>query len=440
MSLEIVTARLQLAAVLAVALCACGEKKPEPVTFHKDIEPLLKDRCGDCHVQGGIGPFPLQTYADFMAQKEAVLGAMQMRIMPPWPARRDCHDYAPDGTLSDEQIALVKNWAAAGALEGDPKQFVASTEAKLSLSRVDFSVSMPEAFTPTGNPDEYRCFILDWPSTETAVKYITGFAFKPGVPSMVHHADLFYINPEYVSKFQQKDDADPGQGYQCYSFPNPVDEGAWIGTFVPGSRGMDFPEGTGLGLKPGSKFLIQMHYNTQFSGGAKPDVSTLQLSLATHIRHISSVQAFADLNWISNQTMDIPAGNPDVMHRYQLDPTPYLSLANDGFTDGQPVKLYAATLHMHQLGKSAKVEIMRADGGVDCLADVPKWDFHWQLPYTLAAPVVVNPGDQVAVECHWDNSASNQPISNGVQQPPRDVNWGPNTTDEMCVAGIYISQ
>jgi len=37
MSLEIVTARLQLAAVLAVALCACGEKKPEPVTV-QDVD------------------------------------------------------------------------------------------------------------------------------------------------------------------------------------------------------------------------------------------------------------------------------------------------------------------------------------------------------------------------------------------------------------------
>ncbi len=54
--------------------------------------------------------------------------------------------------------------------------------------------------------------------------------------------------------------------------------------------------------------------------------------------------------------------------------------------------------------------------------------------------MVLDPGDQLAVECHWDNSSANQPIVNGLPQVPRDVNWGPNTSDEMCVGGIYLSQ
>ncbi len=386
MSRKIVTERLQLLRrylplAAAALLFGCGVKEAaKPVSYHRDIEPLVKDKCADCHVAHGIAPFALQSYGDLTAQKDAVLAAVTSHLMPPWPAARGCNTYAPDGTLSDGQIALLKGWLDAGALEGDPKDFAPSSEPKPALSRVDYTVSMKEPFTPSQSPDEYRCFILDWDAT--AVKYITGYAFEPGQPSMVHHADLFYVNPAYVSKFQALDDADEGPGYQCYSFPNPVDEGAWIGTFVPGSRGVDFPEGTGLALQPGSRFVIQMHYNTQFSGGPKADVSTLKLRLEDRVRHVASVQAFADLKWISDGTMDIPAGNSDVMHRYQLDPTPYLSLANDAFVDGQPVKLYAATLHMHQLGRSGRLEIVRANGQVDCLLDIPKWDFHWQLPYT----------------------------------------------------------
>jgi hypothetical protein len=52
----------------------------------------------------------------------------------------------------------------------------------------------------------------------------------------------------------------------------------------------------------------------------------------------------------------------------------------------------------------------------------------------------VNPGDKLAVECHWDNSAENQPIENGVQRVSRDLNWGVKTTDEMCVGGVYLTQ
>jgi hypothetical protein len=71
--------------------------------------------------------------------------------------------------------------------------------------------------------------------------------------------------------------------------------------------------------------------------------------------------------------------------------------------------------------------------------DIPKWDFHWQLPYSLATPLVLNPGDKLAVECHWDNSAENQPIIDGVQRTPVDLNWGVKTTDEMCVGGFYLT-
>jgi hypothetical protein len=50
----------------------------------------------------------------------------------------------------------------------------------------------------------------------------------------------------------------------------------------------------------------------------------------------------------------------------------------------------------------------------------------------------VNPGDQLTVECHWDNSQENQVPVDGVKPPPKDVNWGENTDDEMCVDNNYI--
>ena len=35
-----------------------------PTTFwYKDVLPITQVRCANCHQAGGIGPFPLQTYA-----------------------------------------------------------------------------------------------------------------------------------------------------------------------------------------------------------------------------------------------------------------------------------------------------------------------------------------------------------------------------------------
>ena len=68
--------------VLVVLLFACGEPvetppapAPEvPPTYHRDIAPLVQEKCGSCHTQGGIAPFPLQTYAQVFESRWAVQG------------------------------------------------------------------------------------------------------------------------------------------------------------------------------------------------------------------------------------------------------------------------------------------------------------------------------------------------------------------------------
>ena len=40
---------------------------PQPVSWHKDVEPLVQRKCGTCHEQGGIAPFTLKTLEDWKA-------------------------------------------------------------------------------------------------------------------------------------------------------------------------------------------------------------------------------------------------------------------------------------------------------------------------------------------------------------------------------------
>lgn len=53
---------------------------------------------------------------------------------------------------------------------------------------------------------------------------------------------------------------------------------------------------------------------------------------------------------------------------------------------------------------------------------------------------VVNPGDHLRIECHWDNSAAHQPTVGGTKLELSNVMFGENTTDEMCVGGFLVSQ
>jgi hypothetical protein len=82
------------------------------------------------------------------------------------------------------------------------------------------------------------------------------------------------------------------------------------------------------------------------------------------------------------------------------------------------------------------VEIQRAAGAHECVLDIPRWNFHWQGAYGLTNPKRVERGDSLSIECHWDNSATNQP--DGLA--PRELNWGERTDDEMCLAFLYITR
>jgi len=138
--------------------------------------------------------------------------------------------------------------------------------------------------------------------------------------------------------------------------------------------------------------------------------------------------------------MKIPAGAPDTRQTFAYDPTPFMSQISGGaLPSNQPITLYSASLHMHTLGTHATTQIQRSDGTTECMLDIPKWDFHWQGSYGFTAPKTLRPGDQIGLECHWDNTAQNQQVVNGTRLPPQDVYWGEGTTDEMCLGGYYVT-
>jgi hypothetical protein len=284
---------------------------------------------------------------------------------------------------------------------------------------------------PEKDPDDYRCFLLDWPETE--VSYVTGFGARPGNPQVVHHVIAFLIPPERAASYQALDAAEPGAGYTCFGGPgggNDPDVG-WIGAWAPGRQGADFPEGTGLEIQPGSKIALQVHYNT--ANGKQPDQTAVDVRLDSSVDKRAKWQFFADIQWLFAGGMPIPAGEADVQHAFEIDPTPFVF-------GGDPFVIHSVGLHMHTRGTSAALSLTRKDGAKECMLDIPRWDFHWQYNYDLAEPRVVSPGDKLGIGCHFDNSAANQPTVDGEQVPPKDLQWGEGTGDEMCLGALYVSE
>lgn len=431
--------RAALVAVLALSPCRCsltplpadfGTCEEEaavagPVaapTYHADVRPIVAARCVQCHAAGGVAPFSLETYAQVHTFRDVIVGAVESRRMPPWPPGRCCGDFRHDRSLTPEQIATIAAWAEGDGPEGDPADAPPDPPREEGLSRVDVEVEMAEAYTPSdGDGDEVRCFLLDWP--EQARTFITGLAVDPGEAGILHHSLVYAVPQARVAGYRSLDDLSAGPGWAC---PGGLAEGgdAVVGGWLPGSLGYDFPQGLGRAVDPGAKILISNHYRyTPAMAAADRTRVAFRLDPAVE-REISGVVVYNPL-WPVGQTMKIPAGADDVVFTYGYDPT----LVNGG----KPFLVHGVSLHMHERGASGSLAIERADGTLECVLHVEDWDYHWQGEYLLNEPVRVAPGDQMKVECHFDNSAANQPPG----QEPRDQWWGDDR--EMCIASVLVA-
>ena len=430
-----------------VALAACGPNGPaapigpEPLTYEKDVKAIVDQSCTGCHSAGGIAPFALTSFADVKTHRFAIAAAVKAGTMPPVLAATGCADYENDPRLSAAQIQTLSAWADSEALEGTPTGAPHGHEQQeAGLSRVDMTMPMPIVYTPRTSPDDYRCFVIDWPATQH--QYVVGFRAKPGNPKVVHHVIAYLAGPDTAAEFSKLDADEPGPGYTCFGGASASGNGTgWLGAWAPGAIGGMYPAETGILVKPGSKVILQVHYNTLGKSGDLSDQTSVEVALADTVKRRAAYVPFTNFAWMRQGGMTIPAHEADVKHSYAIDPTPYWGLVTNGaLPSGVGVKVYSTAAHQHMLGTKSRQQIIHADGTKECLLDIPRWDFHWQQAYWFSTPKVVKPGDQLSIECHWNNSAANQPLVDGKRLEPRDVDWGESTTDEMCLGLLYVSE
>jgi hypothetical protein len=91
--------------------------------------------------------------------------------------------------------------------------------------------------------------------------------------------------------------------------------------------------------------------------------------------------------------------------------------------------------HMHWLGKDFTFTAVLPDEKHTRipLIRIDHWNFNWQGTYTFEKPIRLPKGSWFEMEAHFDNSAANPA---NPSSPPRQVHWGNDTNDEMCI-GIF---
>lgn len=387
---------------------------PTSPTFTKHVAPILWKNCASCHRPGEVGPFSLLTYDDAAKRASFLADITADRRMPPWKAEPNFGHFNDERILSDADIKTLREWAKAGAPEGDkkdlptPPQFVEGWQ----LGTPDLILEMPEEFeVPADGPDIYRCFVLPIPTTEN--RTVAAAEFRPGNRRVVHHA-IMYLDANGAGR--QKDAKDPGPGYTSFGGPGVLPTGG-LGGWAPGAMPRKLPEGTGKFLRKGSDMLLQLHYHPD--GKPAKDRSMVGIYF-TKQPATTIVGGLA----ILNTRLSIPAGEK----RHQVSAK----------SEALPcdVNLLGLGPHMHLLGREMKVTAKKPNGDVEPLFWTKDWDFNWQGSYGYAKPVRLPKGSVIEVEATYDNSADNPHNPNS---PPKRVTWGEQTTDEMCLVSIMLT-
>src|SRR6202522_501282 len=107
---------------LGIAALASAADLATPVTFTKNVAPILQEKCQNCHRAGQIAPMSLVTYEETRPWAKAIKERVVTRNMPPWHLDRTVgiQRFQNDFSLSGEQVALIARWVDGGAPRGDP--------------------------------------------------------------------------------------------------------------------------------------------------------------------------------------------------------------------------------------------------------------------------------------------------------------------------------
>jgi hypothetical protein len=107
--------RMLLACVVAVPLVATVHTAP--VTYYRDVLPILQKHCLSCHRPGQIGPMSFISYQKTRPWADAIRHVIVSAKMPAWSGATGAE---PGNRLSLPDVDTLLMWVDEGAPEGDP--------------------------------------------------------------------------------------------------------------------------------------------------------------------------------------------------------------------------------------------------------------------------------------------------------------------------------
>jgi peroxiredoxin len=367
----------------------------EPVTFSKDVAPLLQKHCQECHHAGSpSAPFSLVTFEEASSHAQMIAEVVADRRMPPWYGSRR-HRFSNERGLSSAERRQIAAWVRAGSLEGDPAAAPPPRtfhDSKWEIGEPDLVVTALETHSlPADGVIDYKYVVLPYVFTEDT--WISAAEILPDNPKIVHHCNMGH-----------------------FTLGKNFSEGNFITGRVPGGTPLIADEGTALRIPKNSVVGLQIHYTT--TGRPEKNRMSAGFKFPRWLVH-------KELKHLQVTTSDfaIPPG----ASAHSVVSSRTLS------ADASGIGMFS---HMHLRGKDMTFVAHRPDGENETLLTIPNYSYAWQQNYRWEPGTRKFPkGTRIEVIAHYDNS----PFNPWNPDPKAEVRNGPQTFHEMMFGFFFYT-
>ena len=417
-------------AVLAIAAPSMAADTAKPVTFSKDVAPILQAKCQECHQPNSIAPMSLITYQDVRPWARSIKERVALRQMPPWHIDRTVgvQKFKNDMSLADEQVDTIVRWVDGGALQGDPKDMpkpkplVTDNEwqgVRDGFGPPDLVIKSSEYTMPAHHQDVWYRPMSDLPLTEP--RWVKMVEIRPSnlkARKIIHHSIAYLVlnnDPEAVNTLTA---SGPGRFDDATDLVNRRPQ---LMEWAIG-KGYDlFRPGTGKLIVPGEKISWDQHIHAigeEVTGGS--EVGLWLYKKGEEPKKRSYLIGFTGID--RSKMLDIP---------------PNSFAMTEGFTVlKENALIQNFQPHFHLRGKAMQVEAIQPDGSRQIISYVGNFNFNWMTNYIYdddAAPLLPK-GTVIHVSAWYDNTRANK----NNPDPDQWVGYGDRTVDEMAHAWMNV--
>jgi len=344
-----------------------------PYTYNEDVFPLLRDRCGRCHVSGGVAPMSLMTHADTVPWGESIKAELLAGSMPPWSVDSSPGRFRNVEGLTAREMNVLLTWVTGGTPPGDDDKSPKATaiDTAWRLGAPDLTLQMPSAFGLNADTRETTAeFTLTTGLRER--RLVRAVDLQPGTPSIVRAATVS-VKPSSADGVERV-----------------------LALWLPGDDPVALDQGLGFELPAGAELTLRVLYRKTWEYERKEmtDRSTVGIY-------------FADAN-------ATPVGRTDFSGTFASTPASGVGLTRTLDRDVRALAIYPES--RVPAGTSVKAVARRPDGSfVDLIAFHPRPD--WERRYWFTEPIALPKGTSINIDAKIDDEGPLLPLSVGPTAP-----------------------